>query len=182
MTFPVFSCLTVEPAHVSEAYFHPCKPLCGPSLQDHPALPIPALWLWSHLLNQVSHLSQAMGKLKYTLFYMGFVLKKKKKHWWKQQCVENSASKCGHRGMVLPLKMLTKVHCGPRSSSHTCLQSCWVPASSTARWVAWSQRKHLHQDKVDKAGISLITAPSSGTDDTGLCVWSRFRTCPSHSL
>lgn len=61
-----------------------------------------------------------MGELKYTLFYMGFVLKEEKKTQQNQQHVENPASEHGHRGMVLPLKMLTKVHYGPRSSIHTC--------------------------------------------------------------
>lgn len=135
MTFPVFSCLTVEPAHVSEAYFHPCKPLCGPSLQDHPALPIPALWLWSHLLNQVSHLSQAMGKLKYTLFYMGFVLKKKKNidensNVWKIQPVNVgtgvwfSLSKCWPRFTADP-EAATIPACRAAECQHYLLPGEW---------------------------------------------------------
>lgn len=37
-----FSCLTMEPALVSEACFYHCKFPVDPVSKDHPALPIPA--------------------------------------------------------------------------------------------------------------------------------------------
>lgn len=80
----------MEPALVSEACFHHCKAPVDPVSKTILHCPSQLFQLRSHLLNWVSRLSQAMGKLKYTLFYMGFVLKKKideNSNVWKIQSV-----------------------------------------------------------------------------------------------
>lgn len=99
----------MEPALVSSLFL--CEPLWTQSLRAVLQCPSQLLQHGSHLLNWVSHLSQAMGKLMYTLFYMGFNNNNKK--WQKQQCMENPASERGRRDMVLPLQMLSKATTDP---------------------------------------------------------------------
>lgn len=111
-------------------------------------MPIPALRLQSLPLNWVSHLSQAMGKLNYTLFYMGFVLKKKSdanSKVWKVQPASVGT------GVWLALSMLTKAHCGTRSSNHAC------PAAE-CHHLLLPVSGRSHQGKGDEA--SPAPAPS----------------------
>lgn len=174
MTFPVFSCLTTEPARVSEACFSTVNPSVDPvsraELHAHPAR--------SLLLNWVSHLSQAMGKLKYTLFYMGFVLKKKIDANSKVRKVQPASV---GTGVWLPLNA-DRGSLRNRSSNHACPAAVChhhlLPVSGQS-----------HQGKGEEAS-SATAPPGAGTRGTGLCVWPRFRTRPfpfpldflSHSL
>lgn len=106
-----------------------------------------------------------------------------------------------HKGMVLPLKMLTRGSLGTQKQQPY-LQSCWEPASSTAGWGIWTWRKHSSQDKVDGAGTTShrpsccqegLRRPGQGVPiqrGTGAGIWPRLRTPPfpvpldvlSHSL
>lgn len=112
----------MEPALVSSLFL--CEPLWTQSLRAVLQCPSQLLQHGSHLLNWVSHLSQAMGKLMYTLFYMGFNNNNKK--WQKQQCMENPASERGRRDMVLlskcwarPLRTQNSNHAAERLSAST---------------------------------------------------------------
>lgn len=58
--------------------------------------------------------------------------------------MENPVSERGHRGMALPLKMLTEVHCGPRNSSDTCRAAecqCHLPPGERS-----SHRGSIHTE------------------------------------
>lgn len=119
-----------------------------------------------------------MGELKYTLFYMGFVLKEEKKNKpTKPATCGKSSQWTWAQGYGSPSQNADQGSLRTQEQ-HPYLQSCWVPASPTARWVARSQRKHSHQDSAGEAGIILTAPPSSGAHGTGLCGWPRFRTHP----